>query len=123
MVEDCCDKGSADTILVECNTLALADKQAAHDRLSGNGMHLLDCPISGTGFMATTGDLVMLASGDEAAVDRCRPVFSAFSRTTHYLGPFGNGMKMRLIANLLVAIHNTAAAEALVLAKASGLDV
>ncbi len=123
VVEDCCDKGSSGTILVECSTLAIADKQAAHDRLSEHGMHLLDCPISGTGFMATTGDLVMLASGDEAAVDRCRPVFDAFSRATHYLGPFGNGMKMKLIANLLVAIHNTAAAEALVLAKASGLDV
>ena len=123
IVEDAYDKGSSDTMLVECSKLALDDKQAAHDRLARHGLVLLDCPVSGTGGQAATGDLVMLASGDEASVDRCRPVFDAISRATHHLGPFGNGMRMQLIANLLVAVHNAAAAKALVLAEASGFDM
>jgi 3-hydroxyisobutyrate dehydrogenase-like beta-hydroxyacid dehydrogenase len=50
------------------------------------------------------------------------PVFADFSRQTHDLGDFGNGMKMKFVANLLVAIHNVASAEAMVLGQKAGLD-
>ena len=50
------------------------------------------------------------------------PVLEGFSRVNYYVGPFGNGSKMKFAANLLVAIHNVAAAEAMVLAMKSGLD-
>src|SRR5678816_1723824 len=54
--------------------------------------------------------------------DRIVPVLEGFSRVNYYVGPFGNGSKMKFAANLLVAIHNVAAAEAMVLAMKSGLD-
>jgi 3-hydroxyisobutyrate dehydrogenase-like beta-hydroxyacid dehydrogenase len=47
---------------------------------------------------------------------------TAFARAHHYVGAFGAGSKMKFVANLLVAIHNVAAAEALVLAMKAGLD-
>ena len=50
------------------------------------------------------------------------PVFADFSRQAHDLGAFGNGMKMKFVANLLVAIHNVASAEAMVLGIKAGLD-
>ncbi len=50
------------------------------------------------------------------------PVFADFSRAAHDLGAFGNGMKMKFVANLLVAIHNVASAEAMVLGMKAGLD-
>ena len=50
------------------------------------------------------------------------PVFADFSRQAHDLGAFGNGMKMKFVANLLVAIHNVASAEAMVLGMKAGLD-
>jgi putative dehydrogenase len=109
-------------IVVELSTLALADKFAMRDALAKAGHIGLDCPLSGTGSQAQKGDLVVYASGDRAAIDKCRAVFADFSRKTADLGEFGNGSKMKYVANHLVAIHNVATAEAMVLGMKSGLD-
>jgi putative dehydrogenase len=109
-------------IVVELSTLALADKLAMRDALAAAGHIGLDCPLSGTGAQAQTGDLVVYASGDKAAIETCRPLFADFSRKTADLGEFGNGSKMKYVANHLVAIHNVATAEAMVLGMKAGLD-
>ncbi|MGA8004944.1 MAG: NAD-binding protein, partial [Burkholderiales bacterium] len=83
---------------------------------------LLDCPLSGTGAQARTRDLAVYASGPRAAVRRCAAVFEGFARAHYYVGAFGAGSKMKFVANLLVAIHNVSAAEALVLGQKAGLD-
>ncbi len=114
--------GRADSIVVECGTLPIAEKLRARDALAARDIILLDCPLSGTGAQAVVKDLVVLASGDEEAVKKCRPVFDTISRVTHFLGAFGNGMRMKFVANLLVSIHNASAAEAMVLARKAGLD-
>jgi putative dehydrogenase len=109
-------------VLAEVSTLPIEEKQRQHDRLAAAGMVMLDCPLSGTGAQAATGDLVVFASGDKAACDAAADVFAGFSRLTHYLGEFGNGSRMKFVANLLVAIHNVASAEAIVLGMKAGLD-
>ncbi len=108
--------------IAELSTLPLSCKQTNRERLDGAGVVLLDCPLSGTGAQALTRDLAVYASGDAEACNRFAAVFSDFSRVSHYLGEFGNGTKMKLVANLLVAIHNVAAAEAILLGVKSGLD-
>lgn len=110
-------------VIVDTCTLELDAKQAAHDRLASTGATMLDCPVSGTGAQAAVKDLVVYASGEQAAFDRALPVLQAFSRRQVWLGRFGNGSTMKFIANLLVNIHNVAAAEALVLAQRAGLDL
>lgn len=109
-------------LVVETSTLALAAKEQARGLLAERGMTLLDCPLSGTGDQAVNRDVIVLASGNRAAVTRCEPVFAGFARAHHYLGDFGAGSKMKFVANLLVAVHNVAAAEALLLARTAGLD-
>ena len=109
-------------IVCELSTLPTDAKQRAHDVLAQAGIVLLDCPLSGTGAQAVHADLVVLASGDAAACAKVQPVFAGFARLTHYVGAFGNGMKMKIVANLLVAIHNVASAEAMVLGMKAGLD-
>ncbi len=109
-------------IVIEASTLPIEAKQAAHDRLRAAGIIMLDCPLSGTGAQAVTRDLAVYASGDEAACSACREVFAGFARVSHYLGEFGNGSRMKFVANLLVAVHNAAAAEAIVLGTKAGLD-
>ena len=111
-----------DLVVAELSTMPIEVKQAAHDRLQAAGMILLDCPLSGTGAQAVTRDLALYASGDEAAYRRIRPLFDGFARVSHYLGTFGNGSRMKFVANLLVAVHNVAAAEAIVLGTKAGLD-
>ena len=109
-------------IVSECSTLALEDKLAAHAALAAGGITLLDSPLSGTGAQAVRKDLLVYSSGDKAAYERMLPVYRGIARGSHHLGVFGNGMRMKIVANLLVAIHNVAAAEGLVLAMKAGLD-
>jgi putative dehydrogenase len=109
-------------IVVETSTLPLEVKQAARDVLARAGTTLLDCPLSGTGAQARAKDLAVYASGPRAAYRACRQVFGGFARVHYYIGAFGAGSKMKYVANLLVAIHNVAAAEAFTLARKAGLD-
>jgi putative dehydrogenase len=109
-------------VVAELSTFSLQDKTDAETVLRNAGHVMLDCPLSGTGSQARTKDLVVYASGDSAAIKAIMPVFADFSREAHDLGAFGNGMKMKFVANLLVAIHNVASAEAMVLGMKAGLD-
>ncbi|QPM90483.1 NAD(P)-dependent oxidoreductase [Pseudooceanicola algae] len=109
-------------IVVETGTFALADKIALRDTLAGAGITLLDCPVSGTGSQAKAGDLVMMASGENAAIDAAMPVLEGFTRLVQKVGDFGSGIRMKLMANHAVAVHNAAAAETLAYADALGLD-
>ena len=72
---------------------------------------------------AATGDLVIYASGDSKAIGTIKPVLAGFSRKTYDVGAFGNGSRMKFVANLLVAINNVASAEAMVLGMKAGLDM
>jgi 3-hydroxyisobutyrate dehydrogenase-like beta-hydroxyacid dehydrogenase len=110
-------------IVLETSTLTLADKAAGQRVLAGCGGILLDCPMSGTGAQARRKDLVAYLSGAAAAKARARPVLAAMTRQVYDVGAFGNGMKLKIVANLLVTVHNLAAAEALVLAEQAGLDL
>jgi 3-hydroxyisobutyrate dehydrogenase-like beta-hydroxyacid dehydrogenase len=109
-------------ILAELSTFPIEAKERARDRLAAAGTIALDCPLSGTGAQAVTRDLALYGSGDQGAFARCRDAFAGFARVSHYLGAFGNGSRMKFVANLLVAVHNAAAAEAIVLGTKAGLD-
>jgi L-threonate 2-dehydrogenase len=110
-------------IVIEASTMPLEVKQAIRERCAARGITVLDCPISGTGAQAAAKDISVYASGDAAAVKRCDAVFKGFARSMHYCGEFGNGSKLKFIANLLVTIHNLSAAEAMVMGLKSGLDL
>jgi L-threonate 2-dehydrogenase len=109
-------------VLIECSTLPIAAKEAVRAGLSTRGVAMLDCPLSGTGAQAAKKDLVAFASGEEAAFEAAKAALHGYCKSALYLGPFGNGSKMKFVANLLVSIHNVAAAEALTMGMKAGLD-
>ena len=109
-------------VIIEASTFAIDDKLKAERALRKAGHVMLDCPVSGTGAQAKVKDLVIYASGDRKAIRRQRPLFAGFARAVHDLGAFGNGSRMKYVANLLVAINNVASAEAMVLGLKAGLD-
>jgi putative dehydrogenase len=111
------------SIVIETSTMPLEVKTALRDGCVPRSITVLDCPISGTGAQAAAKDISVYASGDREAVRRCADVFAGFARSMHYCGAFGNGTKLKFVANLLVTIHNLAAAEAIVLGLKSGLDL
>ncbi|HZP78787.1 MAG TPA: NAD(P)-dependent oxidoreductase [Pseudolabrys sp.] len=108
--------------IVEASTFTIEDKQRAAAVLEKAGHSVLDTPVSGTGAQAKKKDLIFYASGNSAAIKKLRPMFRDFGREVYDLGRFGNGSRMKYVANLLVAIHNVAAAEAMVLGIKGGLD-
>ena len=108
-------------VVMETSTLPIEEKERARDTLAKKGVTLLDCPLSGTGAQARAKDLVVYASGDKKGFEKAKPFMPGFSRAHYYLGEFGNGSKMKFVANLMVAIHNVSAAEAFVLGMKAGL--
>jgi putative dehydrogenase len=110
-------------IVIETSTLPIPAKENAWKLLAARGVNLLDCPLSGTGAQARAKDLIVYASGDAKAYKRVAPVLEGFARAHYYIGEFGAGSKVKFIANLLVAIHNVAAAEAMVLGMKAGIDL
>lgn len=111
------------TIVAETSTLALEDKLHAQSIFAASGIEMLDCPLSGTGAQAQNRDLTVFASGSASAINTFMPVFRGFSKTQFNVGEFGNGIKTKWVANLLVAIHNISTAEALLFARELGLDM
>ena len=109
-------------VVAEMSTFTISDKEKAERVLRKAGHTLIDCPVSGTGSQAKTRDLVFYASGDTKAIARLRPVLMGFGRHVFDVGQFGNGSRMKYVANLLVAINNVASAEAMVLGMKAGLD-
>ena len=112
----------ADRIVAETSTFTLDDKTKAQEQLGQVDIIMLDCPLSGSGVQALERDVLVYGSGPKEAYDRCLPVFNGFSRAPHYLGVFGNGSKMKYVANLMVAVHTVVAGEAFTLARKAGLD-
>jgi L-threonate 2-dehydrogenase len=116
------NSGQPPRIVVELSTLTIADKLRFEAILNKAGHVALDCPLSGTGAQAKNRDLIVYASGDSDAIARCAGLFSDFAKQSADLGRYGNGSRMKFVANHLVAIHNVATAEAMILAERAGLD-
>jgi L-threonate 2-dehydrogenase len=111
------------TVHVEMSTLDVPEKAALRDRVRSAGGDLLDCPISGTPAMVRPRAATTFVSGEEASVDAVRGVLDAISGPWVYTGAFGTGARLKYVASLLVAVHTVATAEAMLLARRSGLDL
>ncbi|WP_244930259.1 NAD(P)-dependent oxidoreductase [Nocardioides sp. W7] len=109
--------------VIETSTLSVEDKERAAATLAAAGLGMVDAPLSGTSQQAATRDLIAYVSGSPEDCSAALPVIGTFTRAQYQLGRLGNGTRMKLVANHLVAIHNVAAAEALLLAARAGLDL
>jgi putative dehydrogenase len=121
VVRQIAERAPGGRVVAELSTLALEDKMRAEATLRAAGHVMLDCPLSGTGAQAANRDLVVYASGDPERISALHGIFMDFGRSASDVGPFGNGTKMKFVANLLVAINNVASAEAMVLGMKAGL--
>lgn len=117
-----CDGGREGQIIIEISTFAIADKERARDALAVTGKILLDCPVSGNRILALKRKLTAFGSGDKAAYDAVEHIIQGFAHRTFYVGEFGCGMKMKFCGNILNLVHNSVAAEVMVLGMKAGLD-
>jgi len=115
-------KSNESKILIDMNTISLGDKIETKNKLEKLNINMVDAPVSGTGAQAKVKDIVVMSSGDKIIVDECDEIFRSFSKQNIYVGEFGNGIKFKILANLLVTVHNTVTAEALLLGQKAGLE-
>lgn len=116
----CVDRN--DQCIIEMSTLSLDDKLAFAKRCANSQRRAVDCPVSGNRIMALQKKLTAFFSGERSDYDWLRPTLELTCAKTHYVGEFGNGSKTKICGNILNLVHNTVAAEAMVLAIKSGLD-
>lgn len=83
---------------------------------------VVDAPVSGGGFKAEAGELLVMVGGAVDAVDRCRPIFETYGDPVLHLGPLGAGQEVKVLNNTVFAAQLALAAEVFDLAGARGLD-
>jgi 3-hydroxyisobutyrate dehydrogenase-like beta-hydroxyacid dehydrogenase len=109
-------------VVADTSTVDPATVQALAPYVERAGGVLLDTPVSGSVSTVEAGELLVMAGGDAAALDRVRPVLDSFARQVLHLGSLGAGATMKLAVNSVVHALNEALAEALVLAEKAGVD-
>jgi 3-hydroxyisobutyrate dehydrogenase-like beta-hydroxyacid dehydrogenase len=114
--------GKPGQVLIQMSTIspALTARLAAESR--ARGLDFLDCPVSGTSGVVARGEGVLFVGGERRVFERWRPLLESMLPRAIYIGAAGQAMVLKLVANLLVALHSVAAAEALHLARRAGLD-
>jgi L-threonate 2-dehydrogenase len=121
-VEGICRSRKRRRLLIEMSTLPIADKRKARGRLARARVIALDCPVSGTAVRLKERTWTIFASGAKAACARLQPVLAVLADNVPYVGTYGNGTRMKFVANHLVAILNVASAETLLFARRMGLN-
>jgi 3-hydroxyisobutyrate dehydrogenase len=115
---------AAGSVLILTSTVGTSTVVDAAERLHEHGVDLLDAPVSGGAVRAAAGDLLIMAGAPEDVIERARPVLDLLASTLYVVGPRpGDGQTMKTVNQLLCGIHTAAAAEALALAQALGLDL
>jgi L-threonate 2-dehydrogenase len=109
--------------VVELSSYPPAVKERYRDLLAERGATFIDGEISGTPAMTASRASVFLLAGDKAKCDAALDICRDATDHAIYAGAFGSATKLKLVANLLVAVHTVAAAEALLLVERIGLDV
>ena len=115
--------GHSGQIIIELSSYPLKNKKLQASRLAEHGITMLDCEISGLPFMVEDRSATIFQSGDQATIESIQVVFEAMTNKRVNLGEFGAATKMKLLANMMVAIHNSVAGEVLNLAQKADIDL
>ncbi len=110
-------------IVVDCSTVSPDVATRCSEALGGKGAGFLDAPISGGDVGAEAGTLSIMVGGGREDFDRALPVLQAMGKTITYCGPSGSGYVVKLCNQICGGLHLIAAAEAVALARAAGVDL
>ncbi|MDN4610295.1 NAD(P)-dependent oxidoreductase [Arthrobacter burdickii] len=110
-------------VVILTSTVGTDAVPATVERLAGYGVALVDAPLSGGPKRAGEGDLLIVVGAEPAALEAARPVLELLASTLTVVGDKpGDGQALKTVNQLLCGVHIAAAAEAMALADALGLD-
>jgi 3-hydroxyisobutyrate dehydrogenase len=110
-------------LCVDMSTIAPTDSRRIAAALAERGVRMLDAPVTGSSPRAQAGTLTIMAGGAAEDFARARPLFEAIGEVIVHVGELGQGEMLKLINNSLGAANAAALAEALLLARATGVDL
>src|SRR5262245_46711588 len=110
-------------IIAELGSHLVPEKERHVATLAKKGAVFIDGEVSGTPGMVSARKAVIYLGGDAEACKKLEPVVKGFADMCLYFGPFGSASKVKLINNLLVAIHIAATAEAMAIGIKTGVDI
>jgi 2-hydroxy-3-oxopropionate reductase len=90
--------------------------------LQARGIHMLDAPVSGGADVAEAGTLSVMAGGDEAVLERCRPILECYGKVIAHIGPSGAGQVAKACNQICTIVNMLGAAEAMLMAERAGVD-
>jgi 3-hydroxyisobutyrate dehydrogenase len=108
---------------VDMSTIGPADTRRIGAALQEQGVGMIDAPVTGSSPRAEEGSLTIMVGGPRASFERVQPLLERMGRLIAYVGELGQGQMLKLINNSLGAANAAAVAEALVLARATGVDL
>ena len=121
------DDGLADamepgSVILVLTTGSPRTVEAIDARVQSRGVGVVDAPGSGGPTQVAAGTLTLFVGGEDAHVERCRPVFDAYAANVVHFGALGTGQKVKLLNNLLFGANVELAVEAARLSQEFGID-
>ena len=110
-------------LCVDMSTIGPAGAREIGAALAEREVHFVDAPVSGSSPRAEDGTLTIMAGGDEADFARARPLFEAMGELVVHVGAVGDGQAVKLINNAVAAVNCATVGEALLVARAAGVDL
>ena len=116
------DEMAEGSVVIDMTSSTPLRTRALARRLAERNVHLIDAPVSGGVKRAVNGTLAIMAGGDPAIIERCRPILEAMGNAIFVVGDAGAGHAMKALNNFVSAAGLVAAVEALRAGEAFGLD-
>jgi 3-hydroxyisobutyrate dehydrogenase len=113
---------NSSALAVESSTLTPAWIGELCTALAARGIAFVDAPVAGSRPQADAGQLIFMAGGDAALVERAKPVLLAMGGALHHVGPVGSGAWLKLAVNALFGTQVAAMAELIALLRGAGVD-
>jgi 3-hydroxyisobutyrate dehydrogenase-like beta-hydroxyacid dehydrogenase len=113
----------AGQLYVDHSTVSINLNRWCAEQVGARRASFLDAPVSGGPAGAEAGTLTVMVGGDDVTFNRALPVLEQFGSKIRLCGPVGSGQAIKLVNQLLVAVHTTASAEAAALAVHLGADL
>ena len=110
-------------LFVDMTTIAPSQTRAIGARLAERGIRFVDAPVTGSSPKAADGTLTIMCGGETADVDQARPLLECMGALIVHVGALGQGEMAKLINNSVAAVNAAVVAQALVVAKATGVDL
>jgi 3-hydroxyisobutyrate dehydrogenase len=117
------EPAAAGTLCVDMSTIAPSEARRIGAALAQSGIGFVDAPVSGSSPKAQDGTLTIMAGGSDADFARARPLLEAMGEMIVHVGALGQGQTVKLINNAVAASNASTLAQALIVGKATGVDL